>query len=302
MQRWLVLVLLMGVNLVSRSAHAQSALSLATLHVQFLPEYDQPSMLVIYDFEVPNGTKLPVGISIRFPKGANLTAVATQGKNGTLVDTDYAGPTVSGDWQTITVQVQTQTGYHVEYYEPLSMSGQLRQFAFQWPGDYAIGDLRVDVRVPADTTNITTMPAMQSTQAPDGSAVLSKDFGAVTAGQPFPLQVTYTKTSNNLGVGQPKPQPSQPLGPNTQGRVMLSNYVPYIFGVLGAVLIIGGGLFLWQWRREQAEPGGRHRHRAAGAESRGSAEDVYCHQCGTRAQPDDRFCRICGTRLRLPGP
>ncbi len=297
MRWWRIWVLLtLGVSALPFSARAQADLRLAKLQAQLWPEYDQRSMLVIYDFQLPSEVKLPVGVAIRFPKDGNLIAVASLTSAGTLVNADYLGPSANGDWQSITVQVQNATTYHIEYYEPLSISGQLRQFTYLWPGDYAVDDFGVSVRVPADTTNITSTPPLQSSQEQDGSPALSADFGPLTAGQEFPVQLTYTKTSDTLSVTQPRLQPSQPLGPSTPGRVMLSNYYPWILGGLGVLLIAVGAIYLWQSRRTPGFATGRHRHASAESEDE-AAEAIYCHQCGTRAQTGDRFCRVCGTRL-----
>lgn len=299
MRCWRRLAVLMGVIIMPLSAQAQGNITFANLKAQLWPEYDQRSMLVIYDFQLPNDVKLPVGVAIRFPKDANLIAVASLSSSGSLVNTDYLGPSATGDWQSITVQVQTATTYHIEYYEPLAISGQLRQFTYLWPGDYAVGDFSVSVRVPADTTNITSTPLLQSTQEPDGTPALAADFGALAAGQEFPVQLTYTKTSDTLSVTQPRLQPSQPLGSSTPGRVMLSNYYPWILGGLGLLLILAGAVYLWQSRRTPGLVDRRHRH--AGPQSADDSEDaVYCHQCGTRAQAGDRFCRVCGVRLQQP--
>ncbi len=299
--RWLrMLALLVGLIGLPLSAQAQSTIRLASLKAELWPEYDQRSMLVIYDFQLPSDVKLPIGVAIRFPKDANLIAVASLNSSGSLVNTDYLGPSSDGDWQSITVQVQTATTYHVEYYEPLSISGQLRQFTYLWPGDYAVDDFKVGVRIPADTTNITSTPPLQSTQEPDGSPALAADFGALGAGQEFPLQLTYTKTSDALSVTQPRLQPSQPLGSTTPGRVMLSNYYPWILGGLGLLLILAGAIYLWQSRRTPGLVGRRHRHATMASEDDDAADAIYCHQCGTRALEGDRFCRVCGTRLRPP--
>lgn len=296
--RWWRLLWFMGVLIFPFSVRAQDAIRLANLKVQLWPEYDQRSMLVIYDFALPSDAKLPLSVSLRFPKDANLIAVASLGSNGSLLNADYLGPSTSGDWQSITVQIQTSTSYHVEYYQPLSITGQLRQFTYLWPGDYAIDDLSLSIRIPSDTTNITSTPTLQSTQEADGTPALAADFGAVPVGQDFPLELTYTKTSDTLGVSQPRLQPSQPLGPNTSGRVMLSNYLPYILAVVGLMLIAGGGIYVWQSRRAPGVAGGRRRHPRADLADE-TTEAAYCHQCGTRAQPGDRFCRVCGSRLRL---
>jgi hypothetical protein len=296
MRRWLAVLLVAGALIIPFAVKAQNPIKLSVLQVQLWPEYDQPSMLVIYDFKLPDSTKLPVSVSIDFPKEANLVAVASLASDGSLVNTDYLGPNVNETWQTITIQIQTSTTYHVEYYQPLSRNGDERQFTYLWPGDYAIDDISISIRLPPDTTSIKTTPDMKSTKAPDGSSNLIKDFGALGAGQQFPLQITYTKTSNALSVPEESVQPSKPLGSNTPGRVLLSNYLPYILGALGVLAIGAASIYFLQPRNRRALQK-RHSH-GTRTEARGKA-DVYCHQCGARAEPGDRYCRVCGARLRL---
>ena len=95
MRRWLAFVILAGTFAVPFAAQAQNPIKLSTLQVQLWPEYDQPSMLVIYDFKLPEGVKLPVSVSMSFPKEAHLVAVASQSSNGSLLNTDYIGPIAS---------------------------------------------------------------------------------------------------------------------------------------------------------------------------------------------------------------
>ena len=296
MRRWLAVILVLGALAIPLTVRAQSPIKLSMLQVQLWPEYDQPSMLVIYDFKLPDGEKLPVSVSMTFPKEAHLVAVASQAADGSLLNTDYIGPTVSETLQTITIQIQTPTAYHIEYYQPLSRTGNTREFSYLWPGDYAIDDLSVSIRLPPDTTSIVTDPIMKSSKGADGSSELIKDFGALEARQEFPLRVTYSKTSDTLGVSAESVQPSKPLGSNTPGRVLLSNYLPYILGALGVVAIGAGSIYLLR-------PHGRYgsqkrRSHPSRAETRGKVE-AYCHQCGARAEPGDRFCRVCGTKLRV---
>jgi hypothetical protein len=295
MRKWLIILFLVGVFAIPFSARAQNPIKLATLQVQLWPEYDQPSMLVIYDLKLPESILLPVNVSIGIPKDANLVAVASQTADGKLINTDYVGPTANIDRQIVTLQVQTQAIYHLEYYEPLSKSGNQRSFTYLWPGDYVVDDLSVSIRVPVDTNNMITDPIMKSTQNVDGTDILIKDFGSIGAGQQFVLQVNYTKTSDKLTVSQQNIQPSQPLSSNTPGRLMLANYLPYVFGVLGIALIVGGVVFFWQSSR------GRRSHGHKRGRSQGGNEpesEIYCGQCGTRARMGDRFCRVCGAKLR----
>ncbi len=295
MRRWLALLLVLGALSIPIQARAQSPIKLSMLQVQLWPEYDQPSMLVIYDFKLPDSVKLPVSVAISFPKDGHLVAVASLASDGSLLNTDYIGPTVNEAWQSITIQIQTPTTYHLEYYAPLTRTGDQRQFKYLWPGDYAVDDLSISVRLPPDTTSIVTNPDMKSAKGADGSSNLIKDFGARAAGQQFPLQLTYTKTTNTLSVPAESVQPSKPLGSNTPGRVLLSNYLPYVLGALGVLAVGAASIYLLQPHNRQAFQR-RQTHRPHAA-TKGKAE-VYCHQCGARAEPGDRFCRVCGARLR----
>ena len=238
--------------------------------MQLWPEYDQPSMLVIYDFKLPPAIKLPVTVSIAFPKDANLVAVASEAADGNLLTTDYFGPIANDDSQSVTMQIQTLSTYHLEYYESLSRTGKQRQYKYAWLGDYAVDDFSISVRIPVDTTTMTTVPILNSSKGSDGTSYLTKDVGRLGAGQGFTLQVNYTKTSDKLSASQTTVQPSQALSGSTHGRVMLSNYLPYILGMLGLVLIIGGSVYFWQSSRGRGLRSGRarKRHRGGGTEPR----------------------------------
>lgn len=294
MRKWLSILAILGALFLPILVHAQSQVHLSSLQVQLWPEYDQPSMLVIYDFKVPSGTSLPIDIPIRFPSSGNLVAVASQSSSGSLVNTAYTGPVTSGDWQSVTVNIKDQTVYHLEYYEPISKTGTIRQFSYLWPGDYPINDFTLSVRMPVDTVQMTTDPIMDQSQGSDGTTYFQKDFGALTVGQQLTLNINYTKSSDKLSVPQPDVQPSEPLS-TALGRVMFGNYVPYLLGGLGVILIAGGLVYFWRSGRGD-KPRGRKRH--AGHTEQDDSE-VYCHQCGARAQKGDRFCRVCGTKLRL---
>ena len=89
MRRWLAFVVLAGTFAFPFAAQAQNPIKLSTLQVQLWPEYDQPSMLVIYDFKLPEDVKLPVSVSMSFPKEAHLVAVASQAPDGSLLTSAY---------------------------------------------------------------------------------------------------------------------------------------------------------------------------------------------------------------------
>ena len=68
MRKWF-LILAMGILFVFPSlVFAQTNVTLTNVSVQLWPEYDQPSMLVITDFEVPANTQFPVSVTFRIPR------------------------------------------------------------------------------------------------------------------------------------------------------------------------------------------------------------------------------------------
>ena len=296
MRKWFVLFFILAFTAIPFSVHAQTSIQWSNVQVELRPEYDQPSMLAIYDFKLASSVSLPVDVTFRFPKDANLVAVADL-SNGQLLTTDYSGPTVSGDWQVIKITVKTATTYHVEYYQPIAKNGKERQFNYTWMSDYPVTDFNLSVLSPTDITQFTADPALTSTTNSDGSSAWQKDFGALPASQPLTLKINYNRSSDKLSVPQSNVEPSQPIGSNTPGSFMstISSALPYILGGIGLLLIGGGIVYFWQSGR-----GGRNKARkrhTPRTESEGDSE-VYCHQCGTRAHKGDRFCRVCGTKLR----
>lgn len=277
------------------TALAQSEIEFKTLNIQLWSEHDQPSMLVIYNFEVSDETTLPASIDIRVPRAGNITAVAFD-KDGELLLADYKNnPVEDAKWQVITIFVTERTIYHVEYYQPLIRSGDKRSFSFQWTGDYPVQNFDVEVQVPNDSNGVKTTPSIpffQDQTFLSGGAMLR----SMDEGDNYQLQLEYSRTSDEPSVPPPSGQAVEPLLPvdaNTDGRVTLNN-LPFVLGGFGALLILAAlYYFLRNSPARTRKAPGRKR-----TSSKSAASQIYCHECGARAQAGDRFCRVCGSKLR----
>lgn len=294
MRKWLSLLMLGVLFALPSLASAQGGISLSKVQVQLWPEYDQPSMLVIFDFTVSKDTTLPAQISFRLPKDANVNAVAFD-QGGNLVNGKFDASTVDGDWQILTITVDAVTAYHFEYYEPIAINGNAREFTYRMPVEYAIESFIVKVQEPVDVVSFSTDPALEKLQANGVNSYESKPAG-LTAGTEFALKLQYQKTTDALMVPT-TPVQTAPIDETATGRISLTGYLPYIFGGLGIVLIVGGLLYYFLSGRDRGQKPRRRTRSHSEPESASSA--VHCHQCGSRAHPNDRFCRICGSRLRL---
>jgi hypothetical protein len=280
-------------------AFAQTKVTLNTVTVQLWPEYDQPSMLVIVDFKVAPMTPLPVDLTFRIPSNANLIAVAVQAEDGDLLNAAFESPKGDGGIQTFTVHVEQNVVYRFEYYQPLGFNGDRRTFSYVWGNDYAVKKFSVTVLEPLDTKSLSTEPNYVSVQQTDGLNIYEGEVLKLETGEEYILNLQYEKSTDTL-VSQPQGiQPAAPVDENTPGRISLSSSYPYVIGILGVAMILGG--IVYYWRTGHVIPRTlRRRRRSVNSivEDDGAKTGTYCPQCGARAKSGDRFCRTCGTRLR----
>ena len=294
MRKWF-LILAMGMFLVLPSmASAQGSVTLASLNVQLWPEYDQPSMLVLTDFELPATTLFPVKMTFHIPQDANLVAVASYSADGSLVNAIYEGPTKNGDLQAFTVTLNNPKA-RFEYYLPLMLNEHERTFSYLWNGDYAINAFGIRVLEPLDSSSLTTTPKLGPAVVESGLTYYESGAVKLKNGEQFTLDLKYTKTTDTL-VSPQGIQPAAPVDENTPGRVSLNNSLPYIIGGIGIVMVVGGIVYYWQAGRSSTKKP-RRRIRTS-QENEEDTEEAYCPQCGTRAKSNDRFCRVCGGRMR----
>jgi hypothetical protein len=282
-------------------AFAQTTITLPEVEVDLWPEYDDPGVLVIYRITLPSTASLPAQFILRIPAAAGgPNAVAARQPDGSLVNLNYQ-QTTNGVWNELAITA-TSPEVQVEYYDPnLQKDGQRRTFSYQWPADYAVDALTVQVQQPVDASQMQFSPDDFGPGATmgDGLVYYTENIGGVPVGSPVNIQIGYNKSSDLPTVKQTSPTLSPPSPANQSAT---SKLLPWALGLLGLGLIVGG--IVW-YLRSNNEPGTKTRTRqrrrstakkdAAVADSEGF---IYCPQCGTRAVGGDRFCRTCGAELR----
>lgn len=283
-------------------SHAQETVSLSNLEVDLWPEYDRPSMLVIYRATLSPEISPPVDMTFRIPaEVGNPNAVAVRQLDGSLYSVAYDRQ-VSGDWGLVTFTA-TSPEVQLEYYDPsLEIQAEQRHYEYIWPGDYAVQNLVIKAQQPVDASEIRFSPSMNSSSTgQDGMVYYVTEVGSLAAGDTFTIAMDYRKTNEILSVEQFEVQPSAPLPPDASGQEDWIKFLPWVLGFLGIALIAGGGYWYWQQsKNEQPATKTRRRRRAAdpGNETTSTEKGIYCHHCGNRANASDKYCRSCGTRLR----
>jgi hypothetical protein len=288
-------------------ARAQGEVKLSSLGVDLWPEYDKPTVLVIYHITLPASITLPVDLSFRIPAAAGEpSAVAVRQMTAEGQPSLFTIPykrQVNGEWGVISLTA-TMPEVQLEYYDPgLVKQDEARQFEYRWPGDYAVDSLNVQVQQPVGASEMSLSPASGAAiTGNDGLAYFKKDVGALKAGQAFSLKVNYKKSGDELSAASLQIQPSAPVTSITPGQNTVMSILPWLLGALGLALIGGGGAWYYFSGRKKQENGSRpprRRRSAAQAEPEEVEGFIYCHQCGKRASPGDRFCRTCGSKLRV---
>lgn len=308
MSKRLIALVLALVLLIPFTVRAQTPLTLPSAEVDLWPEYDQPDMLVIYHFTLPSSVSLPYSMTVRIPASVgDPHAVAAAQPDGGLFKLPYTME-VSGQWTSLKFSATT-TEVQIEYYDQnLQKNGANRHFVYNWPGDYAVGSLFVQVQQPVDASDMQISPNLSTIQkgAKDNLTYYSAEEGAMEAGQSFTLTIDYKKSNDELSAPTVPVQSSAPLNSTPTSRLTLASLLPWILGMLGVLLIVGGGTWYWLSGREKNTPYQRRvRRKAAPVDANTATTNsdggfLYCHNCGKRASPGDRFCRTCGTALRGP--
>ncbi len=306
MRKWIHALILMAVLLIPTTAHSQEGQAkFSFIEVDLWPEYDRPDMLVIYRITLSSETPPPVEMSLRIPAAAGKpNAVAARQMDGVLIDMVHETRIV-GEWEYIDFTATTPE-IQVEYYDPaLEKLEGARHFEYVWPGGYAVDSMTILVQQPIGASDLRISPAMGSgVIGNDGLTYYSTEVGSLLAGQSVRVSLDYRKDTDALTVESLTVQPSAPIAESPSTSPDLLQLLPWIIGVLGAVLIVGG--LWWYWRTGQQRPLPKSRRPRRSHASRltpemeqpGPQGDIYCHQCGNRAHSGDRFCRACGTQLR----
>jgi hypothetical protein len=294
--RLILLFLLVGLTWSPVFAASNLEVILDSVMVDLWPEYDQPSVLVIYEIELASSMTYPQVLTFQVPVNAEVQTVASRDEEGHLVPLEWE---VSGTGQWLDIQFTTQTSeVRLEYYDPnIIKQDDQRSFNFMWSSFYTVNDLSIYIQQPYGAGELTTDPGMtQVSTSASKSTYYMLDVGAVDAGIPYELNFSYTKDTSNLAYPALSVSAASPINRNTAGRA--ASILSVVLGLLviaTAVLLIIG-IYYVRFRKKtnsRIMDGGQD-----GVVVNPDQEAVFCHECGSRSRAGDSYCRNCGTELR----
>ena len=290
-------------------ALAQTTSALSGMEIELWPEYDKPSMLVIFRGTIAPNVQLPATLTFEIPSKFTPLAVAYRDQQGLLLDLKYT-TTVGANTTAITFSAPT-TSFQFEYYDnTLDTTIPSRKFNFVWRAPYPIQALTVAIQQPVNSSNFVTTPKTESSVGADGLTYFKQTRSNVSANESITLDMTYTKNDSILTASTVKPPAAEPVSIATPAAASSNNQtlIITIIAALAVVVVFGGVIWVVRNREESsasAESAPRHRkekgHPPRPKEvhpEKSAAAVTFCHQCGEPAAPEDNFCRTCGTKIR----
>ena len=176
------------------------------LKISVWPEYDKPSVLVMYDGTLADGTNLPREISVLIPASASEPVTTYENNDGTYAAEQPAQSTDAGNgYRQIRYTIKSSR-YHVEYYDDLLRGSPDKTLEFNFKAIAPVDAATLAVQQPLKATNFATFPAFDGSQNENGFNVYTLKRSGLTAGQILSARVTYTKGDSVPSVadtGQP---------------------------------------------------------------------------------------------------
>lgn len=294
---WLALCLFL-LALAPTPVAAQTPDRIANLSVSVWPEYDDPSVLVIFDGEFAAKDGYPREVVFLVPTGARINATAYGNGKGEFFNTDPWKTQEAGNGWTRVLFTLPQSFFHVEYYYSPLQGTPDKKMEYVYNPAGAADSVQLEIQEPLKATNFKTEPvaATQTSRGHDFKYHVFQ-FSNVAAGQNLKVQVSYTKSDPNPSVANISvPANSLPSDSALSSSAVTSNnnlILPVAIGAGGVALAILGFL-AWRMRREGDEA---PRRRVRNKKSQGAA--AFCHECGNALRTADVFCSKCGTRRKI---
>ena len=279
-------------------AQTQPDVQLESVSLQVLPEFDRPSVYVIYEIKLGETLSLPVELLIEIPAEAQILNVLNLTPQGRPVELTYKESQI-GFWKDLRFS-PAYPHIRIAYQDPnLVRQENERLYELQWLSIYPVNALSVMVRRPLGASEIVSQPALSALDdLLEGYQYYSADFGPVPAGELFTLTLSYTKET---GAFPALPvAPAVPIDDSAQGRT--PSPVSVILWLLLAsvsIVIIVALYHLWV----QASLADTRERVVQGVGILNPEKRIYfCHECGMRSRLGDSYCSNCGTELRKPTP
>jgi len=237
-------------------------LSIGRMRVAIWPEYDDPSLLVIYDGKFDNASNYPLKTSFLVPKGAVISDACSLSFEGQHFCQLYK--TVNrGSYDEVSMLLP-YPNFYLSFHTPqFDVETAQRGFDYRIKANHAIRNMEVDIQQPLRSTAFNILPAKNAAMSgDDGTITQVKGFNHfsytlddISEGQESVFKINYVKSDPKPSVDIKYASMTGPKVWNspyeTQKNIKTFVYILFATGTFALLSVIAW--FMWSKKKKQRE-------------------------------------------------
>lgn len=292
----LIMTMIVSTVFLTTTMAAENGPPLESLNISYWPEYDQPSVLVLYQGRLDSSVQLPATVRFKIPKNVRVAATSAVDSNGQF-QYDRAWEThkvIPGESEDELTYETIHQDFQFEIYMNTVKSNEKRDFKFDYTSMSKVKSFGVEVQEPLRSKNFKLAPTAQQTKKQDGFETHLYSFPDIEVDQEFSFDVSYDK---------PDARPSKESGP---GAAPADGGTSSAAILILVVALIIGGVIITVWRFKSTAPVKTGPKAASGPRKSGgkkkksgnvSGKKNFCSECGSTIAKNSKFCRSCGAKI-----
>lgn len=236
-------------------------LSIGRMKVAVMPEYDDPSVLAIYDGKFEEASSYPIKTSFLIPKGSVISDACSLSHEGQHFCQLYK--TVNKGEQDEVSLLLPYPNFYLSFHTPrFDVKAEKKEFSYLIKANHPIKILEVDIQQPLRSTAFSITPpggAIASEKSGTISVIkgfnhFAYQFEGVSKGQVSAFKIDYIKSdpmpSVDIKYTSMQTPPSRTAPYETQRNIKTIIYM--IFGT-GVLAIIAVAVWFIRFRKEKQD-------------------------------------------------
>lgn len=228
---------------------ATKDLSIGRMKVSIMPEYDDPSVLAIYDGRFEEVSSYPIKTSFLIPKGSVISDACSLSHEGQHFCQLYK--TVNkGNYDEVSLLLP-YPNFYLSFHTPqLDVKIEKKAIDYQIKANHPIKSLEVDIQQPLRSTEFNIIPSENASESQsDGSISIVKGFNHtvyqlenISVSQEKTFKINYIKNDPSPSVdikytSMKEPQ-TQKTSYESQRNIKTMIYVMFGTGTFGAIALV----------------------------------------------------------------
>ena len=224
-------------------------LVIGRMKVAIMPEYDDPSVLAIYDGKFEDVSSYPIKTSFLIPKGSVISDACSLSHEGQHFCQLYR--TINRGALDEVSLLLPYPNFYLSFHTPqLDMKGEKKEFNYLIKANHPIKILEVDIQQPLRSSVFNTSPPEDAAMMEKGGAIsvlkgfnhFTYKFEGVPKDHESAFKISYLKNDPNPSVDikytSMKSPPTQSAPYETQRNVKMIIYIIFGSGAFAIIAIV----------------------------------------------------------------